>query len=80
MLAKFDSVSGALSSAVVMQQELKGRNERLPANRRLVFRVGINLGEVIVDHDDIFGGGVNVAARLEGLADPGGILYVRIGI
>jgi adenylate cyclase len=70
---EFDSVSGALSSAVEMQQELKGRNERLPANRRLVFRVGINLGEVIVDHDDIFGGGVNVAARLEGLADPGGI-------
>jgi adenylate cyclase len=73
VLADFITVSSALTCAINVQQELKNRNEDLDEERRVQFRIGLHLGEVIVDRDDIFGEGVNVAARLESLADPGGI-------
>lgn len=73
VLAMFDAAVDALSSAVSIQNELKLRNSELPDERKLRFRIGVNLGDVIEDRDDIFGDGVNIAARLEGLAQPGGI-------
>ncbi len=73
MLAVFDTVVDAVSGGVDVQNDLHARNEALPEERRVWFRIGINLGDVIVDRDDIYGDGVNIAARLEGLADPGGI-------
>jgi adenylate cyclase len=73
LLADFPSAIAALSSAVDIQRTLHAQNAALPSGQRLEFRIGINLGDVIVDGDDIFGDGVNVAARLEGLAEPGSI-------
>jgi adenylate cyclase len=73
ILADFATVSNALGCAVTMQQELAEQNDGLVDDRKMQFRIGVNLGEVIVDRNDIYGDGVNVAARLEGLADPGGI-------
>ena len=73
VLADFPSVVEALRAAVEIQKECAERNAELPADRRLRFRIGINLGDVIVDSDDIFGDGVNVAARVQALAEPGGI-------
>jgi len=72
-LAKFDAVLNAISAAVAIQKELNTRNRDIPDERRIQFRIGINLGDVIEDRGDIYGDGVNVAARLESLADPGGI-------
>ena len=73
VLAEFASVVDALECAVELQRELKSRNAQLPAPRRLEFRIGINLGDVIVEGERIYGDGVNIAARVEGLAEPGGI-------
>ena len=73
VLAKFDAVVDALSSAIAIQNELKNRNQDLSDERKVQFRVGVNLGDVIEDRGDIYGDGVNVAARLESLADAGGI-------
>lgn len=73
VLAKFDAVVAALSAAVAIQKELKARNQPLPDQRKVQFRIGVNLGDVIEDRGDIYGDGVNVAARLESLAEPGGI-------
>jgi len=73
VLAEFASVTAALGAAVDSQAELARRNAGLAAERRLDFRIGIHLGDVIVDGNDIFGHGVNVAARVEALADAGGI-------
>lgn len=73
VLAEFPSVIGALTCAVNTQRELARRNEGVPQERRLQFRIGVNLGEIIVDRGDVYGDGVNVAARLEALAEPGGI-------
>ena len=73
MLAEFPSVVDAVRSAVETQQAVAEHNSRLTEDKRIVFRVGINLGDVIIDGDDIHGDGVNIAARLEGLSDPGGI-------
>ncbi len=73
VLADFSTVTDALKCATSIQRELAERNRELPVERRVCFRMGVNLGEVIVDRDDIYGDGVNVAARLEALADPGGI-------
>jgi len=59
--------------AVAVQKEISARNTELPENRKMRFRIGINLGDVIQEGDRIYGDGVNIAARLEGLAEPGGI-------
>ena len=73
LLAEFVSVVDAVQCAVAVQKEIKARNDDLPENRRMQFRIGINLGDVIQEEDRIYGDGVNIAARLEGLAEPGGI-------
>jgi adenylate cyclase len=73
MLVEFPSVVEAVRCAIEMQQEMVGRNAEFPPEQRIEFRIGINVGDVIIDGDDIYGDGVNVAARLEALADPGGI-------
>ena len=77
MLAEFASVVDAVQGAVAIQKEVKVRNTRLPENRRMVFRIGINLGDLVVEGDRIYGDGVNIAARLEAMADPGGICISR---
>src|SRR5262245_3014559 len=73
LLAEFASVVDAVECAVSLQRGLAERSANVPEDRRIQVRIGINLGEVIVDGDDRYGEGVNVAARLEQLADPGGI-------
>lgn len=78
VLAEFSSVVDAMQSAVSIQKELKARNADLPEHRRMQFRVGINIGDVIQDGERIYGDGVNIAARLETLADPGGICISRM--
>jgi adenylate cyclase len=73
VLARFSAVVDALSAAVAIQGELRTRNATLADTRKLEFRIGLNLGDVIEDRGDIYGDGVNVAARLEALAEPGGV-------
>src|SRR5882672_9867681 len=73
LLAEFASVVDAVRSAVEIQQALKEKNAELPEHRRMQFRIGINLGDVIVEGERLYGDGVNIAARLESLAEPGGI-------
>ncbi|MCZ6645707.1 MAG: adenylate/guanylate cyclase domain-containing protein, partial [SAR324 cluster bacterium] len=75
ILAEFASVLDTVSCAVDIQAELAERNRELPEHRRMDFRIGINLGDVLVKDGDIFGDGVNVAARLESLAKPGGSVF-----
>ena len=77
-LAEFASVVDAVRCAVEVQREMAERNVGTPAEKRIEFRVGINLGDVIAEGEDIFGDGVNVAARLETLAEPGGICISRM--
>jgi formylglycine-generating enzyme required for sulfatase activity len=74
VLAAFTSPTAAVECAVAIQDELAQRNAKLPPNRSMEFRIGINLGDVIADGNAIYGDGVNVAARLEGLAESGGIM------
>ena len=71
LLAEFASVVDAVQCAVEIQQELKVKNAELPRHRQMEFRIGINVGDVIVEGERIYGDGVNIAARLEGLAEPG---------
>lgn len=73
-LVEFPSVVDAVECAVAIQRGMVGRNTDLPEDRQIVFRIGINLGDIIIDGDDIYGDGVNVAARLEGLAPPGQVM------
>src|SRR5947208_2078589 len=73
MLVEFASVVDALRCAVEVQRGMAERNAEVPENKRIEFRLGINVGDIIIDGDDIIGDGVNVAARLEALAEPGGI-------
>lgn len=77
ILAEFSSVVDAVECAVMIQQKLKEKNAKLPENRRMEFRIGINLGDVIEDEERIYGDGVNIAARVEGLAEAGGICISR---
>ena len=77
LLAEFDSAVDAVQCAVEVQKELKVKNQELPADKRLEFRIGVNIGDVIQDGDSIFGDGVNIAARIEGLADGGGVCVSR---
>ena len=73
MLAEFSSVVDAVRCAIDVQRGMAERNAGLRPERRIEFRIGINVGDVIIDGGDIFGDGVNVAVRLEGIAEPGGI-------
>ena len=72
-LAEFASVVDAVQCAIEIQREMAERNAEVSQNRRIELRIGINLGDVILEGDDIYGDGVNVAARLETLAEPGGL-------
>ena len=72
-LMEFASVVDAVTFAVEVQQAMAARNTDIPDDQQITYRVGINIGDIIVDGDDIYGDGVNIAARLEGLAEPGGI-------
>jgi class 3 adenylate cyclase/CHASE2 domain-containing sensor protein len=73
VLAEFASAVDALECAVAIQEALEKENSQFPDDRKMIFRIGINIGDVIVEGGEIYGDGVNIAARLEGLADPGGI-------
>jgi len=77
MLVEFASVIDAVGCAVAVQRAMVSRNASVEENRRIVFRVGINIGDIIIDGDDIFGDGVNVAARLQTLCEPGGLCISR---
>jgi TolB-like protein/class 3 adenylate cyclase len=84
VLAMFEAVVDAVSCAAAIQHDLAILNQDIPDERKLLFRIGVNLGDVIADGGDIFGDGVNVAARIEGLAEPGGIciaesVYTALG-
>src|SRR4029434_635851 len=70
---EFPSVVDAVECCVAVQDVMVQRNEGVPADRRMLFRIGINLGDILIEGDDILGDGVNVAARLEDIAEPGGI-------
>jgi adenylate cyclase len=78
LLCEFASVVDAVRCAVEVQREMAARNAGVQAERRVDFRIGINLGDIIIDDNDIFGDGVNIAARLEALAEPGGICVSRV--
>src|SRR4029077_4904990 len=78
MLAEFSSVVDAVRCAIEVQRGMVERNAKTPQGERIAFRMGINLGDVIVEPGDIYGDGVNIAARLEALAEPGGICVSRV--
>ena len=75
MLIEFGSVVDAVECAVSIQRGMVKRNADTPESRQTTFRIGVNLGDIIIDDDDIYGDGVNVAARLEGLSEPGGVSF-----
>src|SRR5437660_3451692 len=77
MLVEFPSVVDAVRCAVEIQRAMVDRNAEISEDKRITFRIGVNLGDVIIDGDDIYGDGVNIAARLEALAEPGGICISR---
>src|SRR4051794_24240600 len=77
MLVEFASVVDAVACAVKVQRSMVGRNADVPAERQIVFRIGINVGDIIIDGEDILGDGVNIAARLETLCEPGGVCISR---
>src|ERR1700704_1614473 len=78
-IAIFDSPVEAVRCSIVIQQNLVGRNASLPQHSWIEYRIGVNLGDVIIETDDVYGDGVNVASRLEGIADPGQV-YISGGI
>ena len=78
-IAIFDSPVEAVRCSIVIQQNLVGRNAALPKHYWIEYRIGVNLGDVIIERDDIYGDGVNIASRLEGIADPGEV-YISGGI
>src|SRR4051794_24690571 len=78
-IAIFDSPVEAVRCSVVIQQNLVGRNAALPRHSWIEYRIGVNLGDVIIEPDDVYGDGVNIASRLEGIADPGQV-YISGGI
>ncbi|HET7125029.1 MAG TPA: adenylate/guanylate cyclase domain-containing protein, partial [Bradyrhizobium sp.] len=77
MLVEFASVVDAVGCAVNVQRNMIRRNAGVPQDKQIVFRIGINVGDIIIDGDDIFGDGVNIAARLETLCEPGGLCISR---
>jgi adenylate cyclase len=77
LLVEFASVVDAMRCATAWQEAMADRNTAEPGDSRIEFRIGVNLGDIIIDGDDIYGDGVNIAARLEALAEPGGICIER---
>src|SRR5215203_4557144 len=77
ILVEFGSIVDAVACAVAIQRGMIGRNAEMAEDKRIVFRIGINVGDIIIDGDDIFGDGVNVAARLQTLCEPGGLCISR---
>jgi adenylate cyclase len=77
MLVEFTSVVDALQCAIAIQRGMPEREVEFPEDRRIKYRIGVNIGDIVIDGDDILGDGVNIAARLESLADPGGICVSR---
>ena len=77
LLAEFSSVVDAVECSVEIQKVLKKKNEDLSDDKKLEFRIGVNIGDVVQDGDHIYGSGVNIAARIEGIADPGGVCISR---
>src|SRR5208337_106769 len=73
VLLEFPSVVAAVECAILIQQMMAERNSALPEAKRILYRIGVNHGDVLIEGDDILGDGVNVAARLEGLCEPGGV-------
>ena len=78
ILVEFASVVDAVRCAVDIQRLMAERNAEVPQDRQIQFRIGLNVGDIIIDDKDIYGDGVNIAARLEGLAEPGGICVSRV--
>ena len=78
MLVEFASVVDAVACAVAVQRGMLSRNTDIPEEKRVIVRIGINVGDIIIDGDDIFGDGVNIAARLETLCEPGGLCISRM--
>src|SRR5881394_4046084 len=78
-IAIFDSPVEAVRCSIVIQQNLVGRNASIPKHHWIEYRIGVNLGDVIIETDDVYGDGVNIASRLEGIADPGQV-YISGGI
>ena len=74
LLLEFPSVVAAVECAIAIQKLMVERNAEPPEAKRIVYRIGVNLGDVLIEGDDILGDGVNIAARLEGLCEPGGVL------
>lgn len=77
VLIEFASVIEAARCALEIQSGMDERNSAVPTDKRIELRIGIHVGDIIIDSDDIFGDGVNIAARLEGIADPGGVCFSR---
>src|SRR5262245_5562469 len=77
ILAEFPSVVGAAECAIEIQAVMAARNEAIPEARRMLYRIGINVGDIIHDESRVYGEGINIAARLEGIAEPGGICISR---
>ena len=73
LLAEFASVVDAVQCAIEIQRELSERNKELPKERKMLFRIGVNLGDIVEENDRIYGDGVNIAARLEGICSGGGV-------
>jgi class 3 adenylate cyclase len=74
VLLEFPSIVAAVECAVLIQKLMVERNAGTPVAKRILYRIGVNLGDVLIEGDDILGDGVNIAARLEGLCEPGGVL------
>jgi len=77
LLLEFSSIVDAIGCAVAIQRGMLVRNAQVPEGEQIVFRIGVNIGDIIIDGDDILGDGVNVAARLEALCEPGGVYISR---
>jgi adenylate cyclase len=74
LIAEFGSVVGAVACAAAIQAQVAGRQEQVPPERRIILRIGVNLGDVVIEGDDLLGDGVNIAARLEQICEPGGVM------
>ena len=79
LLLEFPSVVDAVECAIAIQRLMVERNAETPEGKKIIYRVGVHLGDVLIEGDDILGEGVNIAARLEGVCEPGGVLIFGLG-